>query len=85
MTDVINLDQYRNLKKEDTFKETVTVDLMREMVRVLLDYGYDPTSRLTAENMIIVTMMFKAHLDHLDGIDNEMYDMFSVIKGEFIE
>jgi hypothetical protein len=54
-------------------------DLIRTLIEILMENGYDPYDDLTAERMSILVTMFQSHLNYIDS-GEEGIDLFGIIK-----
>ncbi len=83
MSNVVNLDDYR-LKKEGSasrpYDEVESLELMKAIITILLKYKYNAYDIQTAENMILISMLFQSHINHLNDIDDNLFEVFSLIN-----
>lgn len=88
MNNVVNIDDYR-AKKEISSSQFVgeeeSIDLMKSLIGILLKYKYDAQDITTAENMILLSLLFQSHINHLNGFDDDMFDIFEIMKKRITE
>lgn len=53
---------------------------MKSIITILLKYKYNAYDVQTAENMILLSMLFQAHINHLNDIDDDLFEVFSLIS-----
>lgn len=83
MTNIVSLDEYRS-KKDDTspkFQDEVeSLELMKSIINILLKYKYNAYDVQTAENMILLSMLFQSHINYLNNVDDNLFEVFSLIS-----
>lgn len=89
MNNVVNIDDYRS-KKETTSSaqlagEEESLELIRSIITILLKYNHDAQNIITAENMILLSLLFQSHINYLNGFDDEMFDIFEIMKNRIME
>jgi hypothetical protein len=83
MTNIVSLDEYRSKKEDSTYRpqdEVESLELMKSIITILLKYKYNAYDVQTAENMILLSMLFQAHINHLNDIDDDLFEVFSLIS-----
>lgn len=91
MTDnVIDLQSHRLKKEEnkDDFQEffeksglsAASLSFMQSLIELLYENGIDPQEPETAENMILLSMLFESHIDKMNGENNSMYEIFNMMR-----
>lgn len=80
---VINLAEKRKQLEEMKSGEelveampNITRDFIYNTIKLLNDNGYDASELETADNMVLLSMLFQANVDRLDGKYNGIYDFF---------
>jgi hypothetical protein len=83
MTNIVILDEYRSKKEETIPKpedEIESLELMKSIINILLKYKYNAYDVQTAENMILLSMLFQSHINHLNEIEDNLFEVFSLIS-----
>ncbi len=83
MSNIINLEDYRS-KNEDPVStrtdEIESLELMKSIITILMKYKYNAYDIQTAENMILLSMLFQSHINYLNDIDDNLFEVFSIIN-----
>jgi len=83
MSNIINLEDYRS-KKDDSIStrtdEIESLELMKSIITILMKYKYNAYDIQTAENMILLSMLFQSHINYLNDIDDNLFEVFSIIN-----
>ena len=83
MTNVVSLDEHRSKKEEAKPKhqdDVESLELMKSIITILMKYKYNAYDIQTAENMILLSMLFQSHINHLNDIDDNLFEVFSLIS-----
>ena len=51
-----------------------------QIIHLLQDYDIDPQVPETAENMIFLSMLFQAHIDNMNGKENDWINLFDDMR-----
>jgi hypothetical protein len=74
-----NVDFFSNIVEQSSM-DTITLELIRNIIGLLQDYDIDPQAPETAENMIFLSMLFQAHIDNMNGKENIWINLFDDMR-----
>ena len=87
---VIDLNEHRSKRNiptddfQDFFEKSglsaASLSFMQSLIELLYEHGIDPQEPETAENMILLSMLFESHIDKMNGEDNVMYEIFNMMR-----
>lgn len=89
MSNVVNISDYRPKRETSSSNqfpgEEESLELMRQIIIILLKYKHDAQNAETAENMILLSLLFQSHINYLNGFDDDMFDIFEIMKNRIKE
>lgn len=97
MGDIVDLNEYAKKRMSDeeayaTIEKALESIMMSPVVsfidnvtNTIAEAGFDPSEQEVAENMIALSVLFSAQINHLNRIDDDTYDVLRSVTKKIYE